>query len=216
MSRNLLEQTGMVTIIGECTSAPEAYNFIMQNKVDVLLLDIEMPEMSGLDLLKLLPEKPVVIFFTSKPSYAADVFELYVADYIVKPITLSRLISALQKAKEVVDSRQHKVDDLNEDFLYIKENKSLYKMVLNDILWIEAMGDYVKFCTAAKKHIVYASMRELETRLNPTLFTRVHRGYIVSINKIDYIQENLLYINGNPIPISESFRPQLIKKLNLL
>ena len=215
MVRNLLEQTGMVTITGECSSAAEARDALAKSKVDLMILDIEMPGMSGIDLLQVLPEKPVIIFLTSKTGYALEAFDLNVVDYLVKPPSLARLQQALQKAKEVVDSREVKVDKIESTHLFIKDGKALIKLAIDDIIWLEAMGDYIKFHTTGKNHLVHISLRELENKFSPKLL-RVHRSYMVAVDRIDYIEDSFLYISNQPIPISDTYRQSLLQRLKLL
>lgn len=215
MIHNLLGQTGMVNIAGDCGSGKEAYEFLAANKVDLLLLDIEMPLMSGIELLKMLPEKPVIIFLTAKPGYALEAFELNVADYLVKPPTLARLTAALQKAKEVVESREIRLSKIEQTHIFIKNNKTIVKLPIDEILWLEAMGDYIKFHTSGKYHLVHISLRELENKFSPQLI-RVHRSYMVAVKKIEYMEENFVYINNQPIPVSETYRQSLLQKLHLL
>lgn len=215
-SVNLLKQSGMVTVVGECTNGTDAYNFVTANSVDLLLLDIEMPGMSGIELLKVLQAKPIVIFYTSTLGYAHDVFNVNVADYIVKPIALPRLVEALQKAKEIFDNRNAVLASAKERHLFIKEKRAIIKLDTNEILWMEARGDYVAFHTAKKKHLVNISIRELESRLDNTQFVRIHRSFIVAMSKVDYLEDNCVYINGTALPISETYRQSLHAKLNLL
>jgi DNA-binding LytR/AlgR family response regulator len=223
MARAVLRQisSGLegMTLMGECASALEAFNFLQKETVDLLLLDVEMPEMSGLELLQNLPSKPLVILITSKTDYAAEAFNLNVADYIVKPVTLPRFLAAIQKAKELWDGRHNTVEKSNEqDYLFVRSDGALTKIRFDDILWVQALVDYVQFVTTSgKKHTVHTTMKGVENHLNDHRFVRTHRSYIVNTDKIDRIEEGTMIVIGKQIvPISEQYKPSLISRINLL
>ncbi len=207
-------QSKILMVVGECASAIEAFEFLRNNTVDLLFLDVEMPEMSGIELLKSLKQKPVVILTTSNKNYAAEAFELSVVDFLVKPFTFPRFMQALQKAADLIQRSETEVSNIGAEYLFIKENKTVKKLSINDILWMEAMGDYVKIQSDKKTHIVHTSLRALEEKMEPSLFIRVHRSYIISIAKIDYIEEGVIYITGKPIPLAETYKASLNKRLN--
>jgi DNA-binding LytR/AlgR family response regulator len=210
----MVAQSKILMVVGECASAIEAFEFLRNNTVDVLFLDVEMPEMSGIELLKSLTHKPVVILTTSNKNYAAEAFELSVVDFLVKPFTFPRFMRALQKAADLIQRSETEVSNIGSDYLFIKENKTVKKLSIDDILWMEAMGDYVKIQSDKKTHIVHTSLRVLEEKMEPSLFVRVHRSYIIPIAKIDYIEECVIYITGKPIPLAETYKASLNKRLN--
>src|SRR5450432_3772914 len=143
--KQLADKIDDLSIVAECQSAFEAYNLLLSEPVDLLLLDIEMPGMSGLELTKNLANKrPVIIFITSKKEYAADAFELNVVDYIIKPVTGSRFIQAIDKAREILNSNQEEVKLREEEFVFIRDSNIVRRLKLDSILFAEAMGDYVK------------------------------------------------------------------------
>jgi two-component system, LytTR family, response regulator len=218
LARMTLRQhlTGINTIevVEECDSATAAYSFLKSNKVDVIFLDVEMPKMSGLELVKALQERPIIIFTTAQDKYAVEAFELSVADYLIKPFTFSRLIQAVEKAQAILKNKNTSVDGLSPEVLFIKENRTIKKIKWADIFWIEAMGDYVKIKTNEKFHIVHTSMRLLEEKLDHNRFLRVHRSYIISLLKIDSIAEGSIIINNNSIPLADTYKGKLLKKIN--
>ncbi|RYG53075.1 MAG: response regulator transcription factor, partial [Chitinophagaceae bacterium] len=134
-----------LVIVGECQDAVEAHNLLRNNPIDLLLLDIEMPGMTGLDLIRNLGDKhPVIIFVSSKKDYALEAFELNVADYLLKPTTVARFIQAIDRAREILDSRTHDVTFGDDEFIFIRDSNIIRRLKLDTILFAEAMGDYVK------------------------------------------------------------------------
>ncbi len=215
--KQLVSQVPNVELTAECNDAMEAYNQLSINPIDLLFLDIEMPEMSGIDLIKKLgAKKPLIIFTTAKTDYAVEAFELNVVDYLVKPINQARLAQAVEKAQEALDSNKEEVKVEEQGFVFVKDNGMLKRISIDDILFLEAMGDYVKVHTAQKFHVVHATLKSIEEKLPATKFLRVHRSYIVAINKIDFIQEGTISIGKTTIPVADTHKANLNKRLNLL
>jgi DNA-binding LytR/AlgR family response regulator len=206
-----------LTIVAECSSAFEAYNLLLAGPVDLLLLDIEMPGMSGLELTKNLTNKrPVIIFISSKKEYAADAFDLNVADYIIKPVTGSRFIQAIDKAREILDSNQEEVKLREEEFVFIRDSNIVRRLKLDSVLFAEAMGDYVKLYTQEKFYAIHTTLKAVEERLPASRFLRVHRSYLVAVNKIDSMEAGILIINRKPIPVADAYRSALNKRMNII
>jgi DNA-binding LytR/AlgR family response regulator len=219
MSRNIVrhfvEQTSFLTLTKECADAIEAANFLQQNPVDLLFLDIEMPQMSGMELVKSLQVKPQIIFITSRSDYAVEAFEYNVTDYLVKPITYARFLKAVTKAKEVFDAQQPL--QLHSKDLYIKSDSKIVKINLKDLLYVEALADYVMIYTASgSRHVVHSTMKGVEKKLNSGEFIRVHRSFIVNIEKIEAIEDLSIIISKKLIPIGASYKDNFLKKLNIL
>lgn len=215
--KKLTEQVRELSLVAECENAMEAYNIVSKQPVDLLLLDIEMPGMSGLELTKNLGRKsPFIIFTTAKTNYAVDAFELKVVDYLVKPVELPRLIKAIDRVREAMESDKEQVEVKDKEFVFIRDSGILKKINSDDILYLEAMGDYVKVFTPQKFHIVHATLKSIEEKLPSPKFMRVHRSYIVALNKIDYIEEGVISINGTAIPVADAYRTGLNSRLNLL
>jgi DNA-binding LytR/AlgR family response regulator len=215
--KQLASQVNDIVLTGECANAMDAYNLLQEKRVDLILLDIEMPGMTGLELTKNLGNKgPVIVFTTSKKEYAAEAFELNVADYIVKPVTPSRFIQAVDKAREILQSNSEQFKVNNEEFVFIRDSNIVRRLKLDDILFAEAMGDYVKLFTPQKFYAIHTSLRAVEERLPVSKFIRVHRSYIVALTKIDTIKDGALIINGKPVPVSDAYRAALNKRMNIL
>ena len=213
----LVSQVKDLSVVAECESAIDAYNIVNRQPVDLLLLDIEMPGMSGLELTKNLGKKsPLIVFTTAKTNYAVDAFELNVVDYLVKPIEPARFLKAIDRVKEALESTKEKIEVRDKEFVFIRDSGVLKKINADDILYLEAMGDYVKVFTSQKFHIVHATLKSIEEKLPSSKFMRVHRSYIVALNKIDFIEEGVININGTAIPVADAFRTTLNGRLNLL
>lgn len=215
--KKLVEQTPSLELVAECKDAIEAYHIINSKPVDLLLLDIEMPGMSGLELTRNLGnKKPLIIFTTAKPDYAVAAFELNVVDYLVKPISPARFLQAVERAAEALATENADVKVQAKEFVFVKDNGVLKRINIDDILYLEAMGDYVKVYVPQRFHVLHSTLKAIEEKLPPQKFVRVHRSYIVSLNKIDFIQEGAICIGKANIPIADTYRPVLNKRLNLL
>ena len=215
--KQLVNQVQMLELVAECNDAMQAYNYLNNGQVDLLFLDIEMPGMTGIELTKKLGNKrPLIIFTTAKTDYAVEAFELNVVDYIVKPVSLARFLQAVEKAKETLDSNKQEVKIEAKEFVFVKDNGILKKLNLDDILYLEAMGDYVKVHTAQKFHVLHSTLKSIEEKLPLNKFLRIHRSYIVSLQKIDFIQDGIITIGKATIPVAETYKSALNKRLNLL
>jgi DNA-binding LytR/AlgR family response regulator len=203
---------GQFDIKGLFASAGEALAFLQNNEIDVLFLDVEMPGSSGFELLDQLIYLPKVVLTTSKTEYAFDAFQYNVTDYLKKPVHYNRFAEAVNK---IIASFQTSTADLEKDSIYIKADGKLINLKYDEILFIESMGDYVKYVTATKKFMTHSTLKAVEEKMKRNNFLKVHRSYIVNINKIKDIQDNSLLIEGNVIPVSKSHKPDLFKSLNI-
>ena len=214
--KQLVSQVPFLNLSGVCSSAKEALTTLNNSPIDLMLLDVEMPDVTGLDLIKSLKKQPLTILATSKKDYAIEAFEYNVVDYIVKPVALDRFLKATLKAKEIFDNSQQTIDSFNKDYVFIKANGTLIKIDVKEILWMEALGDYVTINTSEKKYTIHSTMKSIEKKLPPQLFIRVHRSFIVSLHKIDSIDDHVIVINKQLIPVGAIYKESLAKKLNLL
>jgi two-component system LytT family response regulator len=217
-TKQLVSQVDFLVLKKECSSPVEAFNYLKTEPVDLIFLDIEMPEMSGIELIKNLQQRPIIILISAKKEYAIEAFELNVADYIIKPVSLSRFMTAVSRAKELFDLKDQKVE-LNEkdkDYIFVRSNSVLTKVKINDILYIQALGDYVNIFTAETRYTVHISLKSFEDKMPAGKFYRLHRSYLIAVDHIDNIEESTAYIGKHPIPIGEQFKKDLLKKLNLI
>jgi two-component system, LytTR family, response regulator len=206
-----------LVLIGECAGAIEAHKEILNNQIDLLFLDIEMPGMSGMELAESLKGKrPIIIFTTSAPEYAVDAFNLNVVDFLVKPITAARFLKAIEKARTLFKLTDLVTDIKNDEFVFIRESNILKKLKTSDILYMEAQGDYVKLYLLGQTHSVHSTLISVEQKLPLGIFFRVHRSFIINLNKIDAIEGGTLIINHSMIPVSNIYRGPLYKRLQIL
>ncbi len=209
-----ISQTDFLDLAGTFTSAIKASNTLSREPVDLIFLDVEMPGMTGLELIKSMERKPQIILITSKSDYAIEAFEYQVADYLLKPTGYSRFLQAVNKARDLYEVRQKGATAPKH--LYIKEDSVLVNVPLADIVWIEALGDYVTIHLTDKKHTVLTTMKSMESKLPPTEFMRVHRSFIVRVDKINNLDGNLLVVGKKLVPIGKSHRKALMDRLNIV
>ncbi|MBP2615052.1 DNA-binding LytR/AlgR family response regulator [Chryseobacterium jejuense] len=212
----MAKQVPNLTIVNEYSNAIEAYNHLQNNQVDLIFLDIEMPEMTGIELTKNLSGKDIIIIFTSSnKDYALEAFELNIADYILKPVMPARFLQAVSKAQSILESRKEDVEVTKDEFLFVRDSNITRRLKLDDIFYAEAMGDYVKFYTREKMFAIHGKMKTAEERLPKDHFIRVHRSYIVSVGKIDTLQDGGIMINGKFIPVADAYRKALNTRMNV-
>lgn len=213
-TRKCCEKSGLLEVKGHFTNVADALAYLNANSVDMLFLDVEMPGATGFDLLDQLGYSPKVILTTSKAEYAYTAFEYHVIDFLKKPFTYQRFLEALQKAAVKEDNDSAVTSSGNH--IFIKSDGKLVRLNNEDILYIESMGDYVKFVTLDKKYITHNTIKALEEKVNKTYFMKVHRSYIINLTKIDDIRENDLFIKGIEIPISKAHKQDVLKRLNII
>ena len=210
----LIEQVDFLELEGEYTEALKALKVIQKGKIDLVFLDIEMPNINGLELIDSLDDPPLIIMVSSKKEYAIDAFEKHVVDYLLKPVGLARFLSAVNFAQKIYESRKRK--QLTKKTLFVKANGKWNKVLIDDILYLQAMGDYVRIFTVNEKYMVNKTMKTLMESLVADKFFRVHRSYIVNIDHIENIEHNSILIGSHVIPISERYKTNFMKQLNLL
>ena len=215
-TRKCCEKSGQLEVLGQFGNAEEALDFLNTTTVDLLFLDVEMPGATGFQLLDQLPYSPKVILTTSKPEYAYDAFEYRVVDFLKKPFTYQRFQEALHKLQEKAEGVVPQENNPLNNAIFIKSDGKLVRLNNEDILYIESMGDYVKFVTHDKKYITHNTIKALEERVNKEYFMKVHRSYIINITKIDDIRENDLFIRGTEIPVSKAHKAEVLKRLNII
>jgi two-component system LytT family response regulator len=216
--KQLVEQVSFLELQGECESPVDAFNLLKREKIDLVFLDVEMPGMTGIELVKNLEVRPIIILITSKKDYAVEAFELNVADYIIKPVSLSRFMTAVDRAKELFAGRDSKVEmnEKEKDFIFVRSNSLLTKVRIKDIIYVQALGDYVNIFTNEKRLTVHITLKGLEEKLPSDKFYRLHRSYLTSLHHIDNIEEGTAYIGKHPLPIGEQYKKELLRKINLI
>lgn len=214
-----IERVGDLEIAGRCSNAIEAFGFLQKQKVDLLLLDIQMPKMTGLDLIRSLHDRPRIIIITAYREFAADGFDLDVLDYIVKPVSFDRFLKAIAKYNQYNMFRQAEVQEKAEDafekaYMYFKVNKQVKKVYLKDIVYIESVKDYVKIVTTDKPLITYQRLSYMEEKLPENKFLRIHKSYIIAIDRIAGYNNDLIHIDGHELPLGRSYKQGFLKVVN--
>lgn len=215
--RGILEHVRQIDFlepIASCRNSIEASRILATEQVDLMFLDIQMPKLNGIDFLKSIARPPLVIFTTAYPEYALDGFELDVTDYLLKPISFARFYKAVIKAKEYLSLVHKPIENINDDFFFIKCNQKLEKIFYSSVLYFEGMSNYIIIHTDQKKYVTYLTFKKVEESLPPQLFLRIHKSFLVSIGAISTIDQNDLYINDICLPISKSYKDEVMKRIN--
>ncbi|MEE1945925.1 LytTR family DNA-binding domain-containing protein [Pedobacter sp. KR3-3] len=206
-----------LNVVGECSDAAIAYAAILANQIDLLLLDIEMPGMSGIDLAKsFVQRQPLIIFTTSKKDYAVEAFELNVVDFITKPIAPARFLQAIEKAKETLKNKNGKSFEPADEFMFIRDSNVVRRLKINDILYLEAKGDYVRIATKDNLYTIHSSLKAMQDKLPAHIFLKVHRSYIINVGKIDTLEGGTLVIGQNLVPVSDAYKNLLNKRMQII
>jgi DNA-binding LytR/AlgR family response regulator len=207
-----------IHLIKQFSNPKEGLSFIAKNPVDLLFLDVEMPDMNGFELLDKLDYRPYVILFTSKSQYAYLAFEYNVVDFLKKPVNYTRFCEAIEKvAKHEAESKAtHEASEQSSnDEIFIRNEGKLVKIPYMSIQFVEVMDDYVKVVTDQGNHLVLCTLKHMEEKLNG-LFIKVHRSYVINIKKIENVADNKVNIQGKSIPVSKAHRSKLLSKLNIV
>jgi DNA-binding LytR/AlgR family response regulator len=206
-------------LAGKCGNAMEAMEMLREEQTDLVFLDINMPKLSGIDFLKAQKNPPLIVITTAYPEYAIEGYELNVLDYLLKPIPFERFLKAMEKAEEALLSRQVQTPQpaqgmgSDDPFIFIKSSKKTYKVNLDNILYIEALGDYAKVFTTDRMIVTYQSLKNIETLLPPKTFPRIHKSYIISLSKVELIEGNQVKIRDRMIPIGTNYKADFEKRI---
>ncbi len=221
VSRDLLkicvERNDDLELVASCSSIRETMTVLKEEKyIDLILLDVEMPEINGLDFLNTFKDIPQVIIVSGKKDYAAAAYDSNVTDYIVKPVNYDRFLKAIDKAR--MAEFGFRQDTQNADFIFVRHQNRLQKVAMNDIDYTEANADYVNVVAGDTKYVIHSSMKHMESKLPSKRFVRVHRSFIVNLGKVKTVEENTLYMTtkGLTIPIGRLYKEQLMQRLNLV
>ncbi len=210
-------------LIGKCSNALEANEMLKSESIDLMFLDIQMPQLTGIDFLKTLSKPPMVIFTTAYPNYALDGFELNALDYLLKPISLERFMKAVNKALEQYELQSREGGEAaggedDPDFIFVKADKKLVKVKYDDILYIEGLKDYVIIRMDTDRVITLQTMKSLESKMPQDRFKRIHRSYIVNLDRINAIVGNMVEViekkETKHLPIGKNYRDELLEIVN--
>ena len=209
----LVNESTLLNLIGDFANALEAKNCINNNTIDLIFLDIEMPLINGFDLLDGLKTKPQIIFITSKAEYAMKAFDYDATDYLQKPIALDRFNASVKRAIELYSLKKENKEEEGEH-IFIKSNLKKLKIFTSRIKWIEAFGDYVKVVTEDDSNLVLSTMKSFENDLSKEKFIRVHKSYIINIDKVERFNSKFAEIGITKIPLSRNKKEDLAKALS--
>ncbi|HEV7330300.1 MAG TPA: LytTR family DNA-binding domain-containing protein [Flavisolibacter sp.] len=202
-------------VVAECRSVAEAYEALYQNSVDVIFLDINMPDKTGVDFLSTLKDPPLVVFTTAYAEYAAKAFDLKAADYLVKPITESRFREAVEKVERLIQNNFTPAQAQQTEHVFLKQDSKLVKVAFGDVLYVEALKDFSKLFLKDRTMLISAHLKIMEDLLPADRFLRVHRSYIISLDKINAVQGNVVEIGKQEIPVGTTYKEELLKRLRL-
>lgn len=211
--KQLISKDSELELIGEFSDPFMAMNFIRNNKVDLLFLDIEMPEMNGTEFIEAIKDfAPLTIFTTSYTDFALKAFEYNVTGYLVKPISTLDFAKAVMKAKGIF--KENKL--LNKSTLFVKSGSAIIKLNMNEVNLIECIGDYVNIFANKKKFTAHSTMKSIEKLFESGNYLRVHRSYIVRVDQIEEIEDDCIFIEGKNIPIGRTYKNTVYSKLNII
>jgi DNA-binding LytR/AlgR family response regulator len=216
-----IRKVPFLQLVRRCSNGFEALEALKQEQVDLIFLDIRMPDLSGIQMLKVLPRPPLVIFTTAFEHYALEGFDLDVIDYLLKPFSFERFLRAVNKAKEYLAVRDQtfarkdtQIPPAPVRYLFVKSDYKLVKIDLEEILYIEGLKDYIKIYTGERPVITQMSMKAIEEKLPHPYFLRVHRSFMVNVRKIQFIERGNIRIGNREIPISGNYRDTFLKVIN--
>lgn len=198
-------------VAGIAESALQAMELVAKQSPDVIFLDIEMPKLNGFDFLQSLQNPPLVILTTAYSHYAPESYDMGVIDYLLKPISFDRLLKACNKAKDF--HKQQFTASGSPDHFFVKSNGRYEKIILSELLFIEAADNYIFLNTIGKKHLVYRTLKSMEEYLPAQQFLKVHKSFIVAFDKVDSLNGNQLFIGAHSIPVSRNFREALVARM---
>lgn len=199
-------------LAGRCQDAFEAMDALAKNKTDLLFLDINMPGLSGINMVKSMKDLPEVIFTTAYPEYAIEGFELDVLDYLLKPISFERFVKSIQKAKAKLLSRESGSAG-GSDFLTVKAGKKIHKVAYEEILYFSAMGDFLKIHTKEKTYISSNTLKNVLDQLPAGRFVRIHKSYAISLHAFSYLEGNRVFLGTTELPLGHTYKDDLLRLL---
>jgi DNA-binding LytR/AlgR family response regulator len=220
LMRGHIEKLENFEIVADCHNAMKALSVLREKHVDLIFMDIQMPQITGIEFLKTLKHPPKVIITTAYRDYALEGFELDVVDYLLKPITFERFLKSVNKYYQMCQDQVQVVSNsasekvMEESFIYVKENKKVIKVYLSEIKYIEGLSEYVQIYTEKRKIITKTSMALMEEKLPVTNFLRIHKSFIVPVNKIEAFTANTIEIQGKELPIGRNYKNAVLNALN--
>lgn len=230
LARNLVEnyinRLPYLNVVGKCADPLEAMQVLQERHVDIMFLDIQMPELTGIEFLKTLPQKPLVIFTTAYKEYALEGYELDVVDYLLKPFRFERFLHAINKAGKLLrkdsietntiqDTTIDKTEaaEKDKDYILVKSEFKIFRIFYKNILYIESMKEYVAYHTPEGRILSLGSLKKLQQELPPRQFMRIHKSYIANVDYIAALEGNMVHIGKKKLPIGASYREEVLKQI---
>ncbi|MDP5157908.1 MAG: LytTR family DNA-binding domain-containing protein [Flaviramulus sp.] len=214
--KNFIEKLPNLKLLGTFKSAIEANSFLITRKVDVIFLDINLPDMSGLDFIKTINNPPAIIMTTAYPQYAVNCFELdTIVDFLVKPFSFDRFLKAINKAKDRLELQKKHIEE-NGKTIFLNVDKTLHKIILNTILFIESDRNYITVVTKTQKFSYIDSLKNWTVKLPQNEFIQVHKSFIINSKFVEKISGNIIYIRDYKIPIGRFYKQELLKQLQIV
>jgi DNA-binding LytR/AlgR family response regulator len=207
-----IRQIDYLNAVAQCKSAAEAAGLLQKHQIDLVFMDIQMPKLTGIEFVKALANPPLIIFTTAYSEYALEGFELDVVDYLLKPISFARFLKAAEKAQSYLHARNREVS-ITQDFFFIKCNGKIEKILMADVIYMEAMANYVIIYTRQKKYITYLTFSGIEEQLPAHLFVRIHKSYLVAVSAIQTIDGNELITGLVRLPISKNYKHDVMSRI---
>jgi len=211
--KDYVEACPELDLVKVCYDALEAGEVLRKEEVDLLFLDINMPKLSGINFVKGLQTMPMFIFVTAYPEFAIEGFEVDAVDYLLKPVSFGRFRKAVNRAVERFTDKQP-VKNQGTTHIMVKADKKSYRVGFDDIIYLEAMGDYVRFNLAEKKLMAHGTLKDILAQLPETRFVRIHKSYVINVSKVKYIEGNMVKLEPVSLPVSLTFREELLRILN--
>ncbi len=213
----LIPDAPFLELVQSFGSGEQALNYLFDNKVDLIFLDIEMPGLNGMEFIKTLNQQPFIILTTAYPQYALEAFELHVSDYLVKPIKGNRFLKAVYKVKEIFDlksNEMYEVGDLEEEYIFIRHDRKFVKLFYKDILYINGMKDYVMIHTVEGKFITAMNLKTILSKLPESIFIRTSKSYAINMNRVESVDIDFIYLGDKvEVPLGNSYKEAFKKRV---
>ncbi len=211
-----IQKVDSLEIVSTCSDAIEAFDFLSKNQVDLMFLDIHMPEMKGTELVKTLQNPPSVVFTTAHREYAIESYNLNVLDYLLKPISFDRFLQSIEKynQQQIISEVSVRKNNSNEEHIYLREKNVIHKIPVSEVVYVESFGDNLKLHTAQREINSRCTISSLEKALPETDFIRIHRSYLVAIDEITSFSPVMVWIGDTQLPIGTSYRTKTFEKLD--
>ena len=206
-----IQQISYLNLVGECKNAAEAVSMLEKQPVDLIFLDIQMPRLTGIDLVKALPNPPLIVFITAYPQFALEGYNLDVLDYLLKPVPFPRFLKAVEKARQLLTGRTPPTAEAG--YFFIKCNGKIEKITTSKVLYIEGMANYVVIHTHDKKYVTYLTIGGMEAQLPDGMFLRIHKSYIVALHAIISIKGDEVFTAQGALPMSKNLRAGVMEQI---